>query len=176
MTEPDFFVPTRDELNDACGPGPTLEEVKAAAARLEDVEAKGRWMVDGLLQIEQRIQRLRQALREVLTACDGLATEDVSDEVLCLAPGEVRARLAHHGRHTFAPIPVSERLPGPKDCCGNPRNGQGEWCWGRENPRTPAGTPVIWRLMRRDCLEDEAAQWAPWWAIPIPTTQDSNND
>jgi hypothetical protein len=88
----------------------------------------------------------------------------------------IRRALELWGHIPIAPIPIAERLPGPEDCCGNPRNGQGEWCWGRETPRTPAGTPVIWRLMRRDCLEDEAAQWLPWWAIPIPTTQDFNND
>jgi hypothetical protein len=96
---PSPSTPTRDELNDACGPGPTVEPA-------------------------------------------------------------------------FTPIPVSERLPGPEDCCGNPRNGRGEWCWGRQRPGTPAGTPVIWRLMMRECLVDEAIEWAPWWALPIPTTQE----
>ena len=66
------------------------------------------------------------------------------------------------------PIPVTERLPGPEDCCGNPRNGQGQWCWGRVRPRTTAGTPVVWRLMRIDCLIEEAEDWLPWWAIPLP--------
>jgi len=41
-----------------------------------------------------RVNALRTALREVIEACGGLATAEVSDEFLCLAPGEVRAQLA----------------------------------------------------------------------------------
>jgi hypothetical protein len=77
-------APTRDELNDAPKPGPTVEEVAATAKRLDDA---------------QRIQRLRQALRETISACGGLATElvateKVSDDFLCQAPLEVRIQLA----------------------------------------------------------------------------------
>lgn len=70
-------------------------------------------------------------------------------------------------RPTFQPIPASERLPGSEDCCPNPRNGQGQWCWGWVQPE-----PIIysgcWRMMRWEWLFDEALAWAPWWAFPLP--------
>jgi len=72
------------------------------------------------------------------------------------------------GHTTPQSIPVSELLPGEGDCCGNPRNGEGQWCWGRVRPQTAAGTPVVWRLMRIDCLIEEAVEWMPWWALPLP--------
>jgi hypothetical protein len=192
-------APTRDELNDACGPGPTLEEVKAAAARLEaarleDVEAKGQSMVDGLLQIEQRIQRLRNALREVIIACDGLATEEVSDEFLCKAPGEVRARLAsvlRYGRPSVAPIPVSERLPGPDDCAPwKDQLGTDRWCWVlQRSNKFPTGFIFEWvqtsidfqredlyNQIHRDTYTTLCLHWAPYWAMPIPAQEDSCND
>jgi hypothetical protein len=81
----------------------------------------------------------------------------------------LRAVLARYGRPTFQPIPVSERLPGPDDCCPNPRNGQGQWCWGwvqlggMEIPYSGC-----WRMMRREWLSVEALAWAPWWAFPLP--------
>ena len=68
-------------------------------------------------------------------------------------------------------VPVSERLPGEADCCGNPRNGQGQWCWGRVRVLGPAETPVVWRLMRIDCLIDESVEWLPWWALPLPQSR-----
>ena len=81
----------------------------------------------------------------------------------------LRAVLARYGRPTFQPIPVSERLPGPDDCCPNPRNGQGQWCWGWVQP---GGMEIPysgwWRMMRREWLSVEALAWAPWWAFPLP--------
>jgi hypothetical protein len=65
-------------------------------------------------------------------------------------------------RPTIQPIPVSERLPGPDDCCPNPRNGQGQWCWGW------AQDDGCWRMMRWEWLSAEALAWAPWWAFPLP--------
>ena len=85
----------------------------------------------------------------------------------------LRAVLARYGRPAFQPIPVSERLPEPKDCCPNPRNGQGQWCWGwvqpggmdRDDPIPYSG---CWRMMRWEWLSAEALAWAPWWAFPVP--------
>jgi hypothetical protein len=60
-----------------------------------------------------RIESLRTALREVIDACGGLATADVSDEFLCLAPGEVRSQLAKTRRGTPpAPTPEAPPVPG----------------------------------------------------------------
>ena len=83
----------------------------------------------------------------------------------------IRAVLARWGHPTIEPVPVSERLPGPEDCCGNPRNGRGRWCWGLVLPQTDAGTPVVWRLMLVECLIDEATHWLPHHALPIPTPE-----
>jgi hypothetical protein len=137
-------APTRHELNDA--------------ARLDDA---------------QRIQRLRQALCEVIIACNGLATEDVSDEVLCRAPGEVRARLAsvlRYGRPSVAPIPVSERLPKIDDCAEWQELPECDfWCW-------------AWCRQQKHWLRTSHSyiarhpnltHWAPYWAFPIPTQEDS---
>jgi len=73
------------------------------------------------------------------------------------------------GPRSLKPVPVAEQLPGPEDCCGNPRNGRGRWCWGRVLPQTDAGTPVVWRLMLVECLIDEATHWLPHHALPLPT-------
>jgi hypothetical protein len=91
----------------------------------------------------------------------GIAVED--------APAFIRAALARWGRPATQPVPVAEGLPGPEDCCGNPRNGRGRWCWGRVLPQTDAGTPVVWRLMLVECLIDEATHWLPHHALPLPT-------
>ncbi len=256
-------APTRDELNDAFGPGPTVEEVAAVAKRLDDA---------------RRIQRLRQALREVI-ACDGLASDEVSDGFLCLAPREVRslartaqfamdrcnrlqteqkrfrdpertilcdilangtllpdpngkrygipqdapdldhaslitfvrnrepwatwlspggclenahceltalimAVLARHGRPVFTPIPIAERLPGPEDCAPSPGEpDSSSWCWTLQiSNKFPRGVMFdwvqtdAWDSSTAHFIQVRATHWLPWWAIPIPTTQDSNND
>jgi hypothetical protein len=70
-------------------------------------------------------------------------------------------------RPTIQPVPVSERLPGPDDCCPNPRTGLGRWCWGWVQ-RDPIPYSGCWRMMRREGLFDEALAWAPWWAFPLP--------
>jgi hypothetical protein len=102
-------APTRDELNGALGPGPTVEEVAAAAEQLAQPGALGTWRqlvvraeevaaAAKRLDDAQRIQRLRQALCETISACGGLAaelaTEKASDDFLCQAPLEVRIQLA----------------------------------------------------------------------------------
>jgi hypothetical protein len=56
-----------------------------------------------------RIEILRTALREVVAACGGLATAEVTDEFLCLAPGEVRAQLAKARRAT--PLAATREAP-----------------------------------------------------------------
>jgi hypothetical protein len=80
----------------------------------------------------------------------------------------VRESLALYASPTIEPVPVAERLPRPEDCCGNPRNGRGRWCWGLVLPQTDAGTPVVWRLMLVECLIDEATHWLPHHALPVP--------
>jgi hypothetical protein len=86
-------------------------------------------------------------------------------------PGEVaeiaRAVLQRWGRPAIEPVPVTERLPGPEDCIVNPRTGQGEWCWGWAQHD---GLPYSgrWRMMRSQCLTDEAWVWLPHYALPVP--------
>jgi hypothetical protein len=78
-----------------------------------------------------------------------------------------RAYAAHWGHSAPQPIPVSEYLPGPEDCTTNPRNGQGQWCWGwvQHDPIPFCGR---WRMMRRDWLVNEAVYWLPATALPLP--------
>lgn len=83
-----------------------------------------------------------------------------------------RAVLARWGHQPTppAPVPVSERLPGPEDCTTNPRNGQGQWCWGwvQHDPIPYSGR---WRMMRREWLADEAVAWLPANALPLPAPE-----
>jgi hypothetical protein len=69
------------------------------------------------------------------------------------------------------PIPVRERLPGPGDCIPNPRNGQGQWCWGwcLEDAAVPFSGK--WRMMRLPWLADDATHWLPAHVLPSPISQ-----
>jgi hypothetical protein len=79
-----------------------------------------------------------------------------------------RAVLARWGRPAIEPVPVAERLPGPEDCTVNPRDGQGQWCWGWVQWYDEIPYSGKWRMMRRDCLIDEASAWLPHHALPVP--------
>jgi hypothetical protein len=83
---------------------------------------------------------------------------------------QLRAVLARWGRTTPHPIPVSERLPGAEECTTNPRNGQGQWCWGwvQHDPIPYSGR---WRMMRREWLADEAVAWLPSYTLPLPSRE-----
>lgn len=76
-------------------------------------------------------------------------------------------------RSLLEPIPVSERLPGPRDCIANPRNGQGQWCWGWKGPGSVETVAVLfsggWRMMRREWLANDATHWLPANALPVPS-------
>lgn len=69
---------------------------------------------------------------------------------------------------TLAPVPVSERLPGAEDCRPNPRNGQGQWCWGLTGMVPGIPYSGSWRMMPLAAIVDEAFYWLPHWAIPLP--------
>jgi hypothetical protein len=71
-------------------------------------------------------------------------------------------------RPAIEPVPVAERLPGPEDCTVNPRDGQGQWCWGWVQWYDEIPYSGKWRMMRRDCLIDEASAWLPYHALPVP--------
>ena len=68
----------------------------------------------------------------------------------------------------LAPIPVSERLPGPED-----RHPQDGWCWWWRTDGVDAfWEPVILLDPVRHNSHCEAGvtygPWAPYWAIPLP--------
>jgi hypothetical protein len=114
-------------------------------------------------------ERLPPRVGHILRLAEIIREVDGSHDKGAAALAE--AILSHPGSRwspTTEPVPVAERLPGPKDCCGNPRNGRGRWCWGRVLPQTDAGTPVVWRLMLVECLIDEATHWLPHHALPAP--------
>ncbi len=83
----------------------------------------------------------------------------------------------------FTPIPVSERLPGPEDCAPWPGEPEEDpWCWcakyiggGWEWLQIPAllddYESAIFRFRANGCTH-----WAPWWALPIPTTQEDSDN
>jgi hypothetical protein len=81
-----------------------------------------------------------------------------------------RAVLAKWGHPTLQPVAVSERLPGAKDCIkrGND-HWNDDWCWGQERSLLTGQASAKWRLMRVSALTDEAVNWLPANALPIPT-------
>jgi hypothetical protein len=113
---------------------------------------------------KELLEAASNALGYVHIRVDSKELEANGEELIAYA----RAILTRYARPTIEPVPVAERLPEPEDCCGNPRNGQGQWCWGRVRPQTDAGTPVVWRLMLVECLIDEATHWLPHHALPVP--------
>jgi len=64
-----------------------------------------------------------------------------------------------------APVAVSERLPGAEDCI---KRGNDHWCWGQERSLLTGQASARWRLMRVSALTDEAVNWLPANALPIP--------
>jgi hypothetical protein len=117
-----------------------------------------------------------QEIEEWADAAAQVPLEEMDPEVhgwrRCFKPDEfgetIRAALARFGRPAIEPVPVSERLPEPEDCCQHPRRKSGEWCWGQERARTSHGLRAVWRFMNREDIAVEAEAWAPWWAIPLP--------
>lgn len=65
----------------------------------------------------------------------------------------------------FRPVPVSERLPRTEDCI---RWGDDDWCWGQERSLLTGHAAARWRLMQVGSLEDEAMNWLPAGALPLP--------
>jgi hypothetical protein len=135
---------------------PQQEGVEPTDADLDALERK-HWKLDSVVEYEPGL-----GCREVFER------QETFDH-----RAFARTVLTRYGRPTFQPIPVSERLPGPEDCCPNPRTGQGRWCWGwvqpggmdRDDPIPYSG---CWRMMRWEWLSAEALAWAPWWAFPLP--------
>jgi hypothetical protein len=87
----------------------------------------------------------------------------------------LRAVLTRHGRPTFQPIPVSERLPGPQDCtpwpdtttiswCWVATDDDGEWGWNQYSIGPSDFGDNLSRIMRGRGY----THWAPWWAFPLP--------
>lgn len=159
-------------------------DYRALCSQLADELHKHTSLYDG--HESELVARARAALAQ--PEPEGPTDEEINDlywatatahpvrENIAVHIAGLRAVLQRWTHPTLTPIPVSERLPEDGDCIGNPRNGEGLWCWGREVPRTTAGTPVIWRLMPRECLEVEAMDWLPAHALPLPTTHRSTTE
>ena len=71
-------------------------------------------------------------------------------------------------RLALQPVPVSERLPGPEDCTPNPRNGEGEWCWGWRQDSSRSPFSGRWHMVPRAFVVEEASHWLPADALPLP--------
>jgi len=90
------------------------------------------------------------------------------------AVDHVRAVLARWGRPAIQPVPVSERLPGAKDC-----NAEGRcWFWhpGHKQDDFIDGWILLdpkWAGSRRDSDDSLIyTHWLPHHAIPTPETND----
>jgi hypothetical protein len=117
-------------------------------------------------EIEERFQRWWFDEGSGMRPLDGEDSEEHARRVSQIA-WHNGAYCARWGRPAIEPVPVDERLPGPEDCCVNPRNGQGQWCWGwvQHDSLPYSGR---WRIMRSQWLTDEALFWLPHWALPVP--------
>ena len=63
------------------------------------------------------------------------------------------------------PVAVGERLPGEGETV---RKGDDDWAWGQERSLLTGQPAPRWRLMRVSCLAEEAVNWLPSHAIPLP--------
>lgn len=87
-----------------------------------------------------------------------------------------RAVLTRYGAQAV-PVAVAEKLPGEGDVLR--RNDSAtlniarddEWCWGQERSLLTGNAAARWRFMRVSALEDEAVNWLPHWALPLPEAQ-----
>ena len=87
-------------------------------------------------------------------------------------PAEMLTRAAELlERQQPVPVPVSERLPGPEDCIPNPRNSEGEWCWGWRQESSRSLFSGRWRMVPRGFVVEEATHWLPAHALPIPRSE-----
>lgn len=73
------------------------------------------------------------------------------------------------------PIPVSERLPGPEDTLRRSDATtlniarDDEWCWGQERSLLTGSAIARWQFMRVTSLDDQAVNWLPAHALPLPS-------
>jgi hypothetical protein len=97
---------------------------------------------------------------ELQKAADAMRDEDDTLSLVEYA----RAVLARWGRPTIEPMPVSERLPGSKDC-----DAQGRcWMFGK--------VEGDWRLISTinsgiPKLSYCFSHWLPHWALPVPKSE-----
>jgi hypothetical protein len=85
-----------------------------------------------------------------------------SPEFGCADPvGFARAALARWGRPAIEPVPVNERLPGPKDCDAEGR------CWWFSPPACGPRTIRPCWTFDSEILEGDT-HWLPHWALPVP--------
>ena len=81
----------------------------------------------------------------------------------------LRAVLVRWGRPAAAPVPVSERLPGPEDC-----DAEGRCWWGRFGPNDwcPDWTLTTHEVMLMFCDYSPREVWLPAHALPVPTLEE----
>ena len=140
-------------------PGYTLAAMDRARALLAEPEPEG---------------PTDQEIEEWADACSEAPLEEMDPEVhgwrRCFTAKEfsetIRAALDRWGRPAAAPVPVSERLPGPEDCDAEGR------CWlgGR---LLGTGTPT-WLLGYPDWVErfpNVHHFWLPAHALPLPAPE-----
>ena len=138
---------------------PQQEGVEPTDADLDALERK-HWKLDSVVEYEPG-----QGCREVFERQEAFDHRAFA-----------RTVLARHGRPTFQPIPVSERLPGPDDCTPWRDDPDSQsWCW------VAKGVDGEWEWIKlsmdhlffhsnlgRIISGQGYTHWAPWWAIPLP--------
>jgi hypothetical protein len=84
---------------------------------------------------------------------------DIGSHVLSFARAVIAADRARWGRPAIRPVPVSERWPEFSDCDQQER----VWAW----------NPLLdhWKLTR--LKRSIHTHWRPYWALPVPTTQEA---
>lgn len=75
----------------------------------------------------------------------------------------VAAALAHFGRPAVEPVPVSERLPGKKDCCS-----LGDfWAIADDDWEKTHIESMNWQHLKHHGY----THWLPHWAMPVPKSE-----
>ena len=89
--------------------------------------------------------------------------------LLTLAGAESKRLVEHQAAPAPAVVPVAvavaERLPGEGETV---RKGGDDWAWGQERSLLTGRGEPRWRLMRVSCLAEEAVNWLPHHAFPLP--------
>lgn len=101
-------------------------------------------------------EEIEQFAREWNSGYDSIEFEFISDFA--------RSFLHRYGLSSITPIPVSEGMPGPKDC-----NAGYFWAYAGDDWEKTHIDGMNWEYLHHHGY----THWLPWYALPVPTTSTS---